>query len=97
MTEQELERLHAVVEGYVQGVGFRMFVEQQAATLGLVGWVRNHWEGSVEVLVEGRRAELESLLEALRRGPRSAVVHKVATEWQPATGEFGSFQVRSTV
>lgn len=97
MTAQDMERLHAVVEGFVQGVGFRMFVERQAATLGLVGWVRNRWDGSVEVVAEGQRSDLESLLEMLRVGPRSAVVHKVDTQWLPATGEFAGFMVRSTV
>jgi acylphosphatase len=91
-----LSRLHATVEGRVQGVGYRAFVDQTAYALNLCGWVRNRWDGSVEVLVEGERQTLEKLLAALYRGPRSSNVTSIQTEWLPATGEFGSFWVRMT-
>lgn len=94
--EPETVRLHAMVEGRVQGVGFRYFVEETAISLGLQGWVRNRWEGSVEVVAEGQRASLEKLLAALQRGPRAAFVSNVETEWLPSTGEFSRFYVRST-
>jgi acylphosphatase len=89
-------RLHAVIEGRVQGVGFRAFVIQKAQDLDVVGWVRNRWDGSVEVLAEGEQATLERFLGYLRRGPQSAFVTEVNIEWQPATGEFYAFSVRST-
>ncbi len=89
-------RLHATVEGRVQGVGFRAFVEQSAEALELKGWVRNRWDGSVEVTAEGERPDLEKLLLALRRGPRASGVAEVRFEWQPATGEFTYFSVRMT-
>src|SRR5512139_1543817 len=96
MDKKELpsSRLHAIIEGRVQGVGYRAFVEQSAFSLGLTGWVRNRWDGSVEVLAEGERQDLEKLLAALYRGPRSANVSNIQIEWQPATGEFGHFSVR---
>jgi len=94
MTEKA--RLHATIEGHVQGVGFRMFVFTTAHELGLTGWVRNRWDGDVEVLAEGERAVLESLLSALYKGPRSAYVTKIIPEWLPATGEFNDFYTRST-
>jgi acylphosphatase len=72
MAEETLLRLHAFVEGIVQGVGFRYYVQDQAARLGLKGWVRNRWDGSVEVLAEGSRDNLDHLLNALYRGPRAA-------------------------
>lgn len=96
MNAPELTRLHAVIEGRVQGVGFRMFVQNTAAALGLTGWVRNRWNRSVEVIAEGNRTALDQLLAALQRGPRSALVTKVRPEWQAATGEFTSFRIRST-
>jgi acylphosphatase len=89
-------RLHATVEGRVQGVGYRAFVEQNAYALRLRGWVRNRWNGSVEVVVEGERPDLEKLLAALYRGPRAADVTTVQTEWLPATREFSHFSVRMT-
>ncbi|MEW5871325.1 MAG: acylphosphatase [Chloroflexota bacterium] len=94
--EPETARLHAIVEGRVQGVGFRYFVEETAVNLGLQGWVRNRWEGSVEVVAEGPRASLEKLLAALQRGPRAAFVSNIENRWLPPTGEFSRFYVRST-
>jgi acylphosphatase len=89
-------RLHVTVEGRVQGVGYRAFVEQNAFPLGLTGWVRNRWDGSVEVLAEGERQNLEKLLAALYRGPHAANVSNIQIDWQPATGEFSRFSVRMT-
>jgi acylphosphatase len=90
------KRLHTIIQGHVQGVGFRYFVQGKATSLGLTGWVRNRWDGSVEVLTEGKRTELESLLDALYRGPRGATVTNVDSQWQEAIGEFLDFQVRMT-
>ena len=97
MPDIPIFRLHAIVEGYVQGVGFRAFVENQAISLGLLGWVRNRWDGAVEVTAEGERTNLEKLLTALYRGPRAAQVTGVSPTWSEATGEFPNFRVRMTV
>ena len=90
----ELFRLHAVVDGVVQGVGFRMFVLEYARAFGLTGWVRNRYDGRVEVVAEGTNAQLERLVDRLRTGPRSAFVEELQKEWQPASGEFRSFEVK---
>ncbi len=87
-------RLHAAIRGSVQGVGFRYFALESARALGLTGWVRNRWDGSVEVVAEGPRSALESFLAQLARGPRSAHVDEVESEWNEASGEFGAFNVR---
>lgn len=97
MSESIKSRLHAIVKGRVQGVGFRYFVYDNALDLGLRGWVRNRWDGSVEVLAEGERQELDKLLKVLRRGPRSSFVTDVKPVWQPATGEYNNFQIRPTI
>jgi len=96
MAESELIRLYAIVEGRVQGVGFRYFVEEWAVSLGVTGWVRNRWEGTVEVMAEADRSVLDKLLVALKRGPGAAYVCNIQEEWQPATGEFRDFRVRMT-
>lgn len=96
MTEDIRARLHATVDGRVQGVGFRMFVIETAQALGLHGWVRNTYDGKVEVMAEGERSVLEQLLARLRSGPRSALVSSVSLEWQAASGEFTRFEVRRT-
>ncbi len=97
MAETHNARLHAIVEGYVQGVGFRYFVQENAVTLGLRGWVRNLWSGDVELVAEGDRQALDKLIAALRRGPPTAHVSGVRTEWGGVTGEFRSFFVKSTI
>ena len=88
------ERLRASVTGRVQGVGFRYFVMERARALSLTGYVRNEYDGSVEVVAEGSRGSLESLLDQLRTGPRSASVDDVSAEWSGASSEFTGFGVR---
>lgn len=88
------QRLNAIVNGRVQGVGFRYFVLRQALALGLSGWVRNLADGMVEVLAEGNLASLQELLVALHEGPDAAYVRDVKYHFSPATGEFREFDVR---
>lgn len=88
-------RLHAVVEGVVQGVNFRYQTRRMARSLLLVGWVRNTPDGSVEVLAEGARVELEQLLAFLRKGPAMAHVTRVTPTWLHFTGEFDAFEIVS--
>jgi acylphosphatase len=88
-----VRRLHAVVHGDVQGVGFRWFLVDSARPLGLCGWVRNLPDGSVEVTAEGEPVELDSLLTAARRGPHGARVTDVDIEWGEARGDLGSFGI----
>lgn len=88
-------RCQVTVYGYVQGVGFRWFVREQAQRLGCAGYVRNHPSGDrVEVVAEGSRAILEALLSRLQRGPAGAHVSHTEVEWQESTGEFDHFQIR---
>lgn len=87
-------RLHAIVRGDVQGVGFRYFVADRARDAGLRGWVRNRADGSVECLAEGSRSALEELLGVLRHGPSSADVEDVEVEWEEAAGDLDDFQIR---
>jgi acylphosphatase len=96
MPADELGRLHATIEGYVQGVSFRYFVTQAANNLRVTGWVRNRYDGSVEVFAEGSRSSLDKLLAELRKGPPSAIVTKLEHEWLPATSEFLDFKVHPT-
>jgi acylphosphatase len=88
------ERLHAVIRGDVQGVGFRYFVMRQARSLDLRGWVRNREDGSVEMVAEGERADLERLLDDVRRGPSQARVGDVRVDWSAAEGELKPFGLR---
>ena len=95
-TTNEPGRVHLIVEGRVQGVGFRYFTYETALRLGVAGWVRNRWDESVEVCAEGERAVLENFVEQVGRGPRSAFVTRLNVEWQPATGEFNGFRIAAS-
>jgi acylphosphatase len=64
-----MERLHAVIRGDVQGVGFRYFIQRRAHQLGLQGWVRNNDDGTVELVAEGDKPQLEQLQMAAEEGP----------------------------
>jgi len=72
-----------LVSGRVQGVGFRWFVEREAATLGVSGWVKNRDDGRVEVMATGSREQLATLYRLLQRGPRAARVDEVAASSAP--------------
>jgi acylphosphatase len=89
-------RLHIMIEGRVQGVGFRYFVLENANALGLTGWVRNRYDQSVEVVAEGEREKLEKLLAAIRKGPRGSLVTDIKPQWQADQGEFNRFSIKST-
>ena len=89
------KRLHAIVRGRVQMVGFRYFVAEQAQALNLTGWVRNGDGGAtVEVVAEGEDARLRELEAALRRGPSHARVDGVDAGWSGTLEGFTNFQVR---
>jgi acylphosphatase len=82
------------VRGLVQGVNYRWFTQRRAADLGLTGYVRNMPDGTVLAVIEGPREKIQTLLEALRLGPSSAVVENVDVEWHAPLGEFERFEVR---
>ena len=90
----DLASLEAIVRGRVHGVFYRAYVETRAEELKLTGCVRNRPDGTVEVRVEGERAQLEKLLEYLKTGPPAARVEKVEAAWAAYTGEFTKFSVR---
>jgi acylphosphatase len=68
---------HVRVRGRVQGVGFRMFVEDAVAMHGVGGWVRNRRDGSVEAVFAGAPQAVRAVIAACRRGPRGAWVEAV--------------------
>ena len=87
-------RLQAIVHGRVQGVNFRYYTQRRARELGLTGYVRNVWDGTVEAVAVVPRTDLEELLAFLRTGPRAAFVTRVDVQWPAPTGGFDHFEVR---
>ena len=84
-----MERRHVVVHGFVQGVGFRYAVERAARSRGVAGWVENRADGAVEAVFEGKREDVEALVDVCRRGPRGADVRAVSVVEEPAEGLAG--------
>jgi acylphosphatase len=89
-----LASFRAVVHGRVHGVFFRASVERWAELLRLDGYVRNLRDGTLEVMAEGERPQLEKLLEYLRKGPPAARVDGVETDWGEYAGDYSGFSVR---
>jgi acylphosphatase len=81
------------VRGRVQGVGFRWFVEREAQTIGIAGWVRNRSDGTVEVLAQGTREQLFSLRSKLQQGPRASRVDNVEEVESEVQQEMKSFRI----
>ena len=89
-------RAHVFVSGRVQGVFFRDHTRRWASSLGLTGWVRNVYDGRVELIAEGEKGKVESLIDRLREGPPIARVENVEVTWEEYTGEFSDFRVTYT-
>jgi acylphosphatase len=82
-----------LIDGFVQGVGYRYFCYDRARNLGLTGWVKNNPDSTVSAKLEGDRSLIEALIKELRVGPRSAVVRDINIEWIEFKGEFAEFKV----
>jgi len=85
---------HLVISGRVQGVGFRYSMAEEAARLGVTGWVRNRRDGTVEAVIDGESEAASALLDWARRGPRGARVTDVQVSEIAET--FESFETRPT-
>ncbi len=92
--------VHLIVHGRVQGVGFRYFARVSAQRAGVVGWVRNREDGTVEVWAEGSEDRLKQFIQAVHRGPSHSHVTQVETTWElatartPAAVRLRSFHIR---
>lgn len=91
----EKRRLFAIIEGRVQGVGFRWFVVDTVRRKypDIVGWVKNLPDGRVEVVAEGPDKDVTALVDQLKRGPRGARVDRVNVRWTDPRGGMLGFDV----
>jgi acylphosphatase len=78
--------------GFVQGVGFRGFVKSNARKLELTGWAQNLTDGRVEVLAQGSKEKIESLIKICEKGPIISDVKSVAVTWEKEDETFASFE-----
>jgi acylphosphatase len=94
MAPQEMLTRRVLIEGYVQGVGYRHFARRAALRLRLSGWVRNRADGTVEALISGPPEAIEAMLAELRRGPLGADVRSVRlAETEGETWDSGVFAI----
>lgn len=87
-----MERIEAIVSGKVQMVMYRDFASRHAKRL--TGEVRNLEDGTVAVIAEGMREDLEAYIGKLNKGPLFAHVSGVSVSWKEATGQFDRFSIR---
>ena len=97
MSEEPLLVWRIVVEGHVQGVGYRHFARRIALRFGVAGWVRNRRDGAVEMLVAGAADKIEAALAELRRGPLGAHVLDFRIVSISETERPIGFEIRGTV
>ena len=90
----KISQTHILIYGRVQRIGFRWWVQRQAIKLGLNGWVRNLDDGGVEAVAEGRKGNIDKLIELIKKGPILSKVESVNVDWGRATGEFEKFGIR---
>lgn len=88
-----MDRVHLIVQGRVQGVGFRYHTRTQATQLGLTGFVKNRSDGTVEIVAEGPSAAVTQLLEWAKQGPPAAEVKQVDITYGSPNGEFSDFRI----
>jgi acylphosphatase len=83
-----------LVEGAVQGVGYRAFAQRRALDRGLTGYAVNLHDGRVKVRAEGDRESLQSYLRELEKGPPLARVARVSVTQLPYSGQYPDFAIR---
>jgi acylphosphatase len=86
-------RVHIFVSGLVQGVFYRQTTMEVAKNLKLTGWVKNLYDGRVEIIAEGEPENIEKLISWCHKGPTHSRVENVEAQYQEYSGEFGSFSV----
>ena len=84
---------HVIITGRVQGVFFRVETQRAAERFGVVGWVRNKPDGTVEAVFEGEKTAVDAILTWCQEGPDMAVVKKVDLNWLDYSGEYKSFDI----
>lgn len=89
-----MKQLHLQVIGHVQGVGYRYFAQMKAVQHEIAGWVRNHPDGSVEILAQGTEHQLNRFVQDIRKGnPFSRVEHVEVSDKEPVE-RFKSFKIK---
>lgn len=89
----DIYEMHAIVKGYVQGVGFRALTRYHALNLGIKGTVRNLSDGSVEIYAQGTKQDLESLMQKLKKEIGPSQIEHVSIEYFPVKQPQEGFRI----
>ncbi len=92
--DENLQRAEIIINGFVQGVGFRWYVSRIAAQLGLKGYVKNLYTGEVLAVVEGEKFLIEELFYKMKIGPSHSAVKNAKINWEEFKNEFKTFEIR---
>ena len=87
-------RCQILVKGRVQGVGFRWFTEAEANKFGLKGYVKNCFDGDVEIEVEGEKEIIEAFVKQLRIGNRLSRIENIFLDWGDCESKYDNFQIK---
>lgn len=96
-TRSDKFRVHIWVKGRVQGVGFRSHVEYNALQIGVLGWVRNLGNDTVETVAEGTKFQIDEFVQMVKQGPRVARVDDARVEYEETTGMLEGFTVKRSM
>lgn len=88
------KRVHIIVRGLVQGVGFRMFVHREASSRSLAGWTRNLPDGTVEIEAQGNAGMVDELVKQSRIGPSRSQVNSIAVREIATDNAENDFSIR---
>jgi acylphosphatase len=92
--DENLKRAEIIINGLVQGVGFRWYVLRIADQLGLKGYVKNLYTGEVLTVVEGEKSLIEELFYKMKIGPSHSAVKNARINWEEFKNEFKTFEIR---
>jgi len=85
--------VHVFISGFVQGVGFRMFVKHHASKLGLTGWVKNLADNRVEAIFCGSKEQVDKIISICRKGPFLSEVKDIQVNFEDSDEYFNSFEI----
>ena len=92
-----MKQFHVYISGFVQGVGFRVFVRKKAKKMGITGWVRNLSDGRVEAMLQGEEEKLNELIKHIRRGPYFSEVKNVIVKEEKMIEKFIEMIKKETI
>ena len=81
-----ITRKHIIFHGFVQGVGFRWRARQAADLYGCTGWVRNEWDGTVEMEIQGKEEQIDRVIQSINAG-RYVLIERMDVQTIPVEQE----------